>query len=415
MQCFAEIGRLDIARVSHDPGSLAITPTGKISSQQSVLHYDEIPWPVLGGAARSFLTNLASREADFATSLGPWGALLVEDRFAALALDVQSYLATQKLASAPPPVRKLAIAFSVFNRDVRKGGPHGGAEGWEAVQRLLLESQTSAGVDLRGPGGLEVDPAEVVTAYCGGWRGPGRSLETRNANQEATAALLWVVTYLVHSTSKALATHWGISGVLDDEDLGPDARRVDRLQCYWGDAQLLLVQLLGTCGCGGPTKGCKRADHSLRSWDPARETLWSFLRRAISGPPRKGGNVRNVGPPPVGSFSKSMLGRRLEAEGHVTFCTIEMWQCPRHGLFQGANCPKGGERADASTMKRLANKNGYIPKEFAHRYHEVKRRACMECDHLADISQERDSSCEHCHDVKTLSQRPTRVWTRAPH
>src|SRR3984893_13546121 len=92
------------------------------------------------------------------------------------------------------PVRKLALVFSVVNREVRKGGPHGGAEGWEAVQRLLLESQTTAGVDPRGQRGLEVDPAEVVTAYCGGWRGPGRSLETRNANQEATAALLWVVT-----------------------------------------------------------------------------------------------------------------------------------------------------------------------------------------------------------------------------
>lgn len=395
-----------------------MTPTGKISSRQVVLNYDEVPWPVLGGASRLFLTNLGTREAEFATSLGPWGALLVEERFAALAVYLQDFFATRRLVSATPSVRHLAIAYSVFNRDVRKGGPHGGAEGWEAVQQLLLESQAglqAAGGGPRQPRGLEVDPAEVVTAYCGGWRGPGRGLETGGADQEARAALLWVVTYLVLSTSKALATRWGITGVLDDEDLGPNARRVDRLQCYWGNAQLLLVQLLGTCGCGGPAKACKRADHSLRSWDPARETLWSFLRRAISGPPRKGGSVRNVGPPPVGSFSKSMLGRRLELEGHISFCTIEMWQCPQDGLFQGANCVKCGATADASNMKRVANKNGYIPKEFAHRYHEIKRRACTECDHLADISQERDSSCEHCHGVKTLSQRPTRVWTRAPH
>jgi hypothetical protein len=413
-----EIGRSGIARVSHDPGSLAIPLTGKISSCPVLLSYDEIPWPVLGAASRSFLKNLGSQEAEFATPLGPWGALLVENRFAALSADVQGIFGSTRLALVSPPVRDLAIAFSVFNRDVRKGGPHGGAEAWEAVQRLLLDAQTklqAAGAVPRRPHGLEVDPAEVVTAYCGGWRGPGRGLDARSADDGARAALLWVVTYLVHSTSKALATHWGVTGVLDDEDLGPDARRVDRLQCYWGNAQLLLVQLLGTCGCEGPTKECKRADHSLRSWDPARETLWSFLRRAISGPPRKGGSVRNVGPPPVGSFSKSMLGRRLQAEGHVTFCTIEMWQCPERGLFQGPNCPRCGAPADASTMKRVANKNGYIPKEFAHRYHEVKRRACTVCDHLADISQERDSSCEHCHGVKTLSQRPTRVWTRAPH
>lgn len=428
-----------------EPGpwpSCAVTdPTPVAPEPPALVPFEALDWQLL----RRAVTN-ALLQARVIRSSCPGShlnslllPLLSDGCFANVVRELARTIAGEQGAVGPASWR-LAVAFAATVVSDADDPPAATATAWEDVQRLLDETSSRLRARSRDAGGnsqgLVVSEAELVVAYGAGWRGPGRPLDLDQARPGATSAVLALINMITTETYEAIVDRWGV----EEQTAGRWDASGRRSERYAGDAQLILERLTNRCYCdhhrrdcpwgkarsaGGKAPAarchCCRPEHRLSSWDPAKDSLWSYLRTAVRGPERKGSKVLPSlrVPPPTGAFRSSMLAYLLEEAGLIRFVTSEAWSCACGDRFpfEGLSCGRCEWRAGPPEMVRVQQPDWLIVRRDEGRYQEVLRRACGRCGHLADWPATREQRqaqrCPRCGSDR-LSQRSTHVWSRSP-